>query len=76
MDRMVRSNVMKFEYRGHTIEVTVNREAEIWMAVVLIMPSIDNSSYSAWRTTIGVWGCSNEAEAEAAGLRRGKEWLS
>jgi hypothetical protein len=67
---------MKVEYRGHTIEVSVNREEEIWMAVVLIKPSPDNSSYSAWRTTIGVWGCGSEAEAEAAGLRRGKEWLS
>ena len=62
---------MKVEYRG----IAVNREEEIWMALVSIKPSPDNSNYNVithGRTTMGVWGFSNEAEVEALGCGMAK----
>jgi len=67
---------MKTEYEGYTIEVTANRCDREWMAVVAINPTAEDSSSCLLQTSIGIWGKKSQAEAEKAGLERGKQRIN
>jgi len=67
---------MKTEYEGYTIEVTANRCDREWMAVVLINPTAKDSNTSLLQTSIGIWGHKSQAQAEKAGLERGKQRIN